>query len=507
MKVSHAIAFFAAVLLSFSMYAQGGTPRILAGRVVDVWDEPLAGANVFVRGDTGNGTSTDANGYFSIELPDWSEILVEISFLGMKTSTVSYTGQKEITVVLEEDSNMMDGAVVTGKQNINDLDIRSKSGVITTVDVKRLQDKPMVDMSVALQGTAPGLVVTNRGDLGTKPEIRIRGNSSFREGDAANEPLFVLDGQVISSDAFMTLNPLDIADIKILKDAVACALYGTKASNGVIEITSVRGTTGEALVTYNFNAGITTRGRRGVLMMETDEKLELERRLRNPSAPGYLYSEEYIRETNPGAANIDELVAAGQAKLDELRKTNTDWFKELLRNDFYQRHNLSVRGGNSKTSYYASANYSYQGGQIPGNDVSRFTGRISLDQAVGQIGYVSVSVNGGYSKANSPNSPRDSQKPGLSTHPSFSIGCVNRIPTSRLTLRPDTRVPHSPTSPVPRIVPTRSTAPLIWTAFRPSALTASPRKKRATAKPSGSASPRASKTARTRSRSTMKPAA
>ena len=95
MKVSHAIAFFAAVLLSFSMYAQGGTPRILAGRVVDVWDEPLAGANVFVRGDTGNGTSTDANGYFSIELPDWSEILVEISFLGMKTSTVSYTGQKE----------------------------------------------------------------------------------------------------------------------------------------------------------------------------------------------------------------------------------------------------------------------------------------------------------------------------------------------------------------------------------------------------------------------------
>lgn len=404
MKVSHAIALFAAVLLSFSMYAQGGTPRILAGRVVDVWDEPLAGANVFVRGDTGNGTSTDANGYFSIELPDWSEILVEISFLGMKTSTVSYTGQKEITVVLEEDSNMMDGAVVTGKQNINDLDIRSKSGVITTVDVKRLQDKPMVDMSVALQGTAPGLVVTNRGDLGTKPEIRIRGNSSFREGDAANEPLFVLDGQVISSDAFMTLNPLDIADIKILKDAVACALYGTKASNGVIEITSVRGTTGEALVTYNFNAGITTRGRRGVLMMETDEKLELERRLRNPSAPGYLYSEEYIRMSNPGAPDIDALVAAGQARLDELRKTNTDWFKELLRNDFYQRHNLSIRGGNSKTSYYASANYSYQGGQIPGNDVSRFTGRISLDQSIGNIGYVSLSVNGGYSKADSPNS-------------------------------------------------------------------------------------------------------
>ena len=403
MKLVHFAVSFLAAFLAISVSAQN-TQRVLAGRVVDVWDEPLAGANVFVRGDTGFGTSTDGNGYFSIELPQRQDILIEVSFLGMKSQTIAYTGQKEITVIMEEDSNMMDGAVVTGKQNINDLDIRSKSGVITVVDVKRLQDKPMVDMSVALQGTAPGLVVTNRGDLGTKPEIRIRGNSSFREGDAANEPLFVLDGQVISSDAFMTLNPLDIADIKVLKDAVACALYGTKASNGVIEITSVRGTTGEALVTYNFNAGVTTRGRRGVLMMDTDEKLELERRLRNPATPGYIYSEEYIREQNPGAANLDELIAEGQAKLNELRKTNTDWFKELLRNDFYQRHNLSVRGGNSKTSYYASANYSYQGGQIPGNDVSRFTGRISLDQAIGNIGYVSLSVNGGYSKADSPNS-------------------------------------------------------------------------------------------------------
>ena len=404
MKWNRVLGFVFSFLFCLPSFAQSNNVRILAGRVVDVWDEPLAGANVYVRGDAGYGTSTDANGYFSIELPDKSDILIEVSFLGMKSKTVGYTGQKEITVILEEDANMMEGAVVTGKQNINDLDIRSKSGVITVVDVKRLQDKPMVDMSVALQGTAPGLVVTNRGDLGTKPEIRIRGNSSFREGDAANEPLFVLDGQVISSDAFMTLNPLDIADIKVLKDAVACALYGTKASNGVIEITSVRGTTGEALVTYNFNAGVTTRGRRGVLMMETDEKLELERRLRNRNAPGYLYSEEYIRENNRGAENIEELVAEGQAKLNELRKTNTDWFKELLRNDFYQRHNLSVRGGNSKTSYYASANYSYQGGQIPGNDVSRFTGRISLDQAIGNIGYVSISVNGGYSKANSPNS-------------------------------------------------------------------------------------------------------
>ena len=377
--------------------------RVLSGQVTDSYKEPLAGASVYVRGHIKDGTSTDVNGYFSLELPEGKRIIIEASFLGMKPYTLEYTGQKEVLIKMEDDANMMESAIVMGKQNINDLDIRAKAGVVNAVDMDRLQDRPVMDLSLSLQGAAPGLIVTNRGDLGTKPEIRIRGNSSFRKGDVANEPLYVLDGQVISSDAFMTLNPMDIADIKILKDAVACALYGTKAANGVLEITSVRGTDGETMVTYDFNGGVTFRGRRGVQMMDTDEKLELERRLRQPNTPGYIYSEEYIRKENRYAPNIEELVAEGRAILDELRQTNTDWFKELLRNDFYQRHNLSIRGGNSKTSYYASANYSYQGGQIPGNDVNRFTGRMSLDQAVGNKGYVSVSVSGGYSEANSPN--------------------------------------------------------------------------------------------------------
>ena len=396
------------LILSFiicpsDLYAQTQQARVLSGLVTDSSKEPLAGANVYVRGDIRNGTSTDMNGCFSLELPDSKKIVIEASFLGMKLYSVQYSGQKELLIVMEDDANMMESAVVMGKQNINDLDIRAKAGVVNSVDMDRLQDRPMLDLSLSLQGSAPGLVVTNRGDLGTKPEIRIRGNSSFREGDVANEPLYVLDGQVISSDAFMTLNPLDIADIKILKDAVACALYGTKAANGVLEITSVRGTNGDAMVTYDFNGGVTFRGRRGVQMMETDEKLELERRLKNAEAPGYRYSEDYYRRYFAKDPNLDQMIAEGKAVLDRLRQTNTDWFKELLRNDFYQRHNLSVRGGNEKTSYYASANYSYQGGQVPGNDVNRFTGRMSLDQAVGKKGYVSLSVSGGYSKADSPN--------------------------------------------------------------------------------------------------------
>lgn len=378
--------------------------RTLAGRVVDEYDEPLPGANVYVRGEARKGTSTDVDGHFLLNIPDIDKkIVIEASFIGMKPYAVDYNGQKEILIVMEGDVNMMEGAVVMGKQNINDLDIRAKAGVINMVDMDRLQDKPVVDVSMSLQGSAPGLTVTSRGDLGTKPEIRIRGNTSFRKGDTANEPLYVLDGQVISSDAFMTLNPLDIADIKVLKDAVACALYGTKAANGVLEITSVRGSNGNTMVTYDFNGGVTFRGRRGVQMMETDEKLELERRLKNPEAPGYRYSEDYYRRYYGSDPNLNEMIAQGQAVLDELRKTDTDWFKELLRNDFYQRHNLSIKGGDDKTSYYASGNYSYQGGQIPGNDVRRFSGRMSLDQAMGKRGYMSLSVSGGYSKSNSPN--------------------------------------------------------------------------------------------------------
>ncbi len=405
MKRLPALIIFIVLLLASvgQILAQNSSGRVVSGRVVDDFNEPLPGAAVYVRGHMKDGTSTDANGYFSIELPDGKKIILEASFLGMKPCSVEYAGQKEIQMVMQPDANMMESAVVMGKTNINDLDIRAKAGVVNAVDMDRLQDRPVMDLSLSLQGSAPGLIVANRGDLGTKPEIRIRGNSSFRKGDVANEPLYVLDGQVISSDAFMTLNPLDIAEIKILKDAVACALYGTKAANGVLEITSVRGTNGETMVTYDFNGGVTFRGRRGVQMMDTDEKLELERRLRQPNTPGYIYSEEYIRKENRNAPNLDELIAEGQAMLNQLRQTNTDWFKELLRNDFYQRHNLSVRGGNSKTSYYASANYSYQGGQIPGNDVNRFTGRMSLDQALGTKGYVSLSVSGGYSKANSPN--------------------------------------------------------------------------------------------------------
>lgn len=392
------------LLLSFSIviYPQQ-SDVLITGLVTDSNNEPLPGVTVQID-KTQFATVTDINGRYHLRGKWLKGATIVFSFIGKKAVKMEYFGQEEQDAAMQDDPKFLKEIVVTPKQNINEIDIRGKTGVIQEVDMRRLNSKPMMDLSLALQGSIPGLVVTNTGDLGSKPEIRIRGNSSFRKGDNANEPLYILDGQVISSDAFMTLNPMDIKEIKVLKDAIACALYGIKAANGVLEITSKRGVAdGGVRVSYDFNMGVTTRGRRGVKMMNTEEKLELERLLQNEKTPGYIHSEEYIRKINGASPNIDEFIAKGKIYLDSLKTINTDWFEELMRTSIYQRHNLSVRGGTEETSYYASVNFAEQGGRIPGNDIRRFAVNLSLDQKVAKIGYVSLRATAGYSKADTPN--------------------------------------------------------------------------------------------------------
>lgn len=394
------------VLPSMGSWAQEKTIKQhceLSGTVTDNHGQPLPGTTVRIKG-TMQGTVTDTNGHYTLR-GEWAlGDIVLFTFIGMKEVSVKYTGQKVQDAAMQQDATNVSEVVVVARRNINEIDIRAKSGVVQRVDMERLNDKPMIDMSLALQGAVPGLIVTNTGDLGSKPQIRLRGNSSFRAGDTANEPLYVMDGQIISSDAFLTLNPSDIEEIKVLKDAVACALYGVKAANGVIEITSQRGNPDGVLkVNYDFSIGVTLRGRRGVEMMQSDEKLELERLLQNPSTPGYRYSADYYRKYYPNDPGLDNMIAQGARVLDSLQGINTDWFRELIRPNIYQRHNLSIRGGNENTSYFISANYSQQGGRVPGNDVQRISTRMSLDQRLGRWGYLSLASDAGYSITNTPN--------------------------------------------------------------------------------------------------------
>ena len=374
----------------------------VVGDVLTAEQEPLAGVAVRVQG-TKAFTLTDENGHFAFKMPVKRGAVLQFSYLGYKTEHLVYTGQDILIVTMQATATSIKEAVVVARSNINAIDLRAKSGVVESVNVKRLEAKPMIDMAMALQGAVPGLTVINTGELGSAPKIRLRGNSSLRQGNATNEPLYVMDGQIISAETFYNLNPSDIKSMKVLKDATACALYGVKAANGVIEITSQRGHEGKPTVSYSMNMGITARGRRGIKMMDTDEKLELERRMGNPEAPGYLYSEDYYRKYFASAPNLDALIAEGASKLDSLRNIHTDWFKELLRNSLYQRHNISLRGGNDQTTYFLSANYSYQGGRIPGNDKRRLSARLNVDQKLGSWGYAMIGVTGAYSKTNTPN--------------------------------------------------------------------------------------------------------
>lgn len=373
----------------------------VVGNVVDTDRNPLPGVAVRIV-ESKLGTVTDVDGNYQL-VGVYKGAVIEFSFLGMTTRTIKYKGEQEIDVVLTEDATQLDEVVVSAKTNINEIDIRARSGVVQSIDVKRVEEKPMIDMGLALQGSVPGLSIINTGDLGSVPEIRIRGNSSLRKGNTTNEPLYVMDGQVITAETFYNLNSSDIQDIKVLKDAAACALYGVKAANGVLEITTKRGYEGKTSVNYNMNIGVTARGRRGIEMMSSAEKLELERLIQNPETPGYRYSADYYNRFHSTDPNLQNLIREGEMKLDSLRNINTDWFDELLHTSLYQKHNLSLKGGSSATSYYVSANYTQQGGRIPGNDKHRMSMRLNLDQRLGDIGYLMMSVNGGYSKTNTPN--------------------------------------------------------------------------------------------------------
>lgn len=409
--------------LGQTLHPSAINPQIqVKGRVIDRSGEPLIGASVRVVG-TSWGAHTDAQGCFSFVASkgEAKQLVLTISFMGMKTQTLAYDGQKELVVVLKDDLRALEEVSIIANPNINALDMRARSGVVATVDMKTLTQKPMIDFTLALQGSVPGLVVTNRGLLGEKPEIRIRGNSSFRKGDKANEPLYVLDGQIISSDAFMTINPMDIREIKVLKDAVALALYGVKAANGVLEISSKRGMAGPLTISVSSNFGITTKGRQTTEMMDTSEKLELERLMKNEAAPGYFLSEDYTQSKHVTLADIGRRYAAvfgispsesreyytqyGQTELEQLKQINTNWFDKLMHTNIYQSHNLSLRGGVEQIRYYVSGNFASQGGQLPGNETKRFTGRSSIDLHH-DIGLFSLSSNLGYAVTESPNNTK-----------------------------------------------------------------------------------------------------
>lgn len=421
---------FAILVFTFLFYSSlMAQNQIYEGKIIRKDTQQPVDGVILTLLTTGEVSISDSEGYFMLKSTTKNpEILI------------SHVNFEEITTVLTEPfqlislapkSEELEELVIRKPNNINDIDIRNLAGSVVTIDMTKLSERSELDIVKLLQGQVPGLTVNYSGELGTKPEIRLRGNSSFSYQGSANEPLFVMDGIIITTETFLTLNPNDFSSIKVLKDAPATALYGIKAANGVIELTSKRGFDGKPIFSYGMKQGVTLRGERSIDMMDTNEKLAFEEKIGFPGRPGYDYSETYIRKQYANSPLLQQKIEEASRKIDSLKQYNTDWFKELVKPNYFQSHNLSVRGGTEKNTYFYSVNYSTQGGRIPGNDISHLTARVNLDYTLLPSLQLSFNNSFGVSTANTEN--------GMDNDPTalaFSLNPYETTLTKNLTSYP-----------------------------------------------------------------------
>ena len=349
---------------------------VLSGKVTDKAGNPLPGVSVLVKG-TSLGVATDVNGTYKLEIPKIDGMVLSFSFIGMKTKEVNYAGQKELDVVLEEELSEMDEVVVTGYQKI---ERRKLTSSITTVDMETLKTVNQPNIDKLLQGQVPGMtIMSTSGAPGAVPQIRIRGTSTI-SGNV--QPLWVVDGVILDDPVDATVDDIltnrnliasgiggvnvdDIESISVLKDAAATAIYGTRAANGVIVITSKKGNVGKTRITYNGSVHVGMRPElKDAYMMNSKERIDVNMEmiqrgvLNTSSAKANEYGtcsdfERYFVDVHDRKLTWSQF----EDKVKELETVNTDWFKYLFRNAITHRHSLSISGGNEKTTFYVSGSY------------------------------------------------------------------------------------------------------------------------------------------------------
>ncbi|HVW62960.1 MAG TPA: TonB-dependent receptor [Puia sp.] len=320
----------------------------IRGIVRDENGKPLAGASVKLKGSE-RGTSTDADGSFSLQVPNGGGMLV-ISYVGYQTVEVPASGT--INVQLQLDENKIENAVVIGYGTQRKRDV---TGSLSTVTAKDFQDAPVVRLDQALQGRSTGVqVTTSSGSPGGNVRIRIRGANSLT-GD--NSPLYVVDG-FVGAD-FTTLNTDDIASIEILKDASATAIYGSRGANGVVIVTTRTGTKGKMAIDVTSKYYSASVIKRYPIMNAADFAKTVNARyaVLTPAAPPRFTDDQIAQFQKTGGTN---------------------WQDEIFRTAPGQEHQLTFSGGSDKTSFLVSANYLNQKGVIDNSDYTRYSLRTNL---------------------------------------------------------------------------------------------------------------------------------
>lgn len=334
--------------------------RTVSGKVTSQDDgSTLPGVSVLVQGTT-KGMATDANGAYSITLSGSENTLV-FSFIGYKTFTVQVGAQSTIDVVLESDVTSLNEVVVVGYGTQKEKDLTS---AITTVRSDEITKTPQGQAMQALQGKVPGLQIVNSGAPGASPTVRIRGIGSM-PGEGNSDPLYVVDGMFFSNIDF--LNPADIETISVLKDASASAIYGVRAANGVILITTKSGSVNqETEIVYNGYYGVQVA--QNVLKMANAEQ----------------YSNYAIATGVPAEATFvnNSFQLYGRSRVNpNVPAMNTDWYDQIMQTAPIQNHTISINGGKDKVQYSVGASYFDQGGliKIAKNNYERLNFRARVD--------------------------------------------------------------------------------------------------------------------------------
>nr|WP_321409277.1 TonB-dependent receptor [uncultured Carboxylicivirga sp.] len=347
--------------------------KTITGTITDATDgSPIPGATVMVKGTT-TGTITSFDGVYSLDVPAEAETLV-FSFVGMKTEEVALTGQTVINIALKTESIGMEEVVVTayGSKGAPGL-----KGAISVVTAKDLEQVPVATFDQMLQGKTTGLTIsTGSGQPGSgNTKVRIRGNGSIT---ASNEPLYVVDGVPIEAGAFASLNANDFETISVLKDASSTAIYGSRASAGVILITTKRGKEGKTTVNVRHQTGFSVKSQEKFEMMNTAQKLWFEEVAM--AGPGWELS-----VNNPAYATMSSEARAYQdAELARLRSIDTDWESMFFRVGKTVSNEVNFSGGSEKTNFYVAIQNYKQEGLADRSDLDRYTGRINLDHSISE---------------------------------------------------------------------------------------------------------------------------
>lgn len=368
----------------------------ITGQVLDANNEPVVGAGVTVKGNASLGTITDIDGNFTLAVPAHSKLL--ISYIGFVQQEVAATPGKVIKISLKENSKMLDEVIVVGFGTQKKVNL---TGAVSTVSAKELKERPVVNAVQALQGMVPGLRISqNNGSLEDKPSINVRGTTTIGEG-TSGDPLILIDGM---EGDLNSINPQDIANVSVLKDAAASSIYGSRAPFGVILVTTKSGSTeGKTRINYNNNMRWMTPMNLQHSMNSVDftswyndantngggdvffNKEHMERIVAYHNAQPYRRGQR-IAADGTILTNIP-VSDDGKTWADKYNKGNDDidWIDMAYRKwTFSQEHNFSVDGGSKKLNYYASMNYMNQSGlmKVGEEGLDRFTGTAKINSQV-----------------------------------------------------------------------------------------------------------------------------